>query len=187
METRTLPFNLISIDDIKFNEKNPRVIQGHKMNQLKKSIQEFPDMLEIRPLVINKDNVVLGGNMRLQALIDLGYTNVPCIQLTDVTPEQEQEFIIKDNVGYGEWNYQSLLTDEWNTNKLDEWGLEFPEWTKMNSIDNINFNMDVPKSGDTFKTLKLEYNQEEYDLVYSGLITINSNKNTALLTLLQIN
>lgn len=187
METRTLPFNLINISDVKFNENNPRVIQGHKMNQLKKSIQEFPDMLQIRPLVLNKDNVVLGGNMRLEALIQLGYTEVPCIHLTDITAEQEHEFIIKDNIGYGEWNYQTLLTDDWNDIDLQEWGVDFPDWMTTDNIDNIDFSMVVPPSStDNFKTLKLEYNKEEYELVYSSLTTINSNKNTALLTLLNI-
>lgn len=113
----------VRITDIKPNPNNPRIIKDDKFKKLVKSIQDFPEMLTLRPIVVDDDMVVLGGNMRLKALQHLKYTEVPIIKASQLTDEQKKEFIIKDNVGYGEWDYDALA-NEWDTGMLGEWGLD---------------------------------------------------------------
>jgi len=113
------------IKDIKTNPNNPRNIKGEKFKKLVESIKELPEMLELRPIVVNEDMVVLGGNMRLKACQKAGLKEVPIIKASDLTPEQQQEFIIKDNVGFGEWDWD-MLANEWDAEKLTEWGLDVP-------------------------------------------------------------
>ena len=119
----------MKLTEIKSNPNNPRVIKDHKFEKLKKSISEFPKMMELRPMVINEDNIVLGGNMRLKALKDLGYKEVPeewVKRASDLTEEETRRFIIADNVGFGEHDWE-MLANEWNTEELEDWGLEgFP-------------------------------------------------------------
>ena len=113
----------IDITLIKPNPDNPRTIDADMFIKLVKSITDFPQMLKIRPLVIDENNVLLGGNMRFKALKELGYTKVPTIQIGELTDEQKREFIIKDNVGFGDWDW-NVLANEWDEEKLQEWGLE---------------------------------------------------------------
>jgi DNA modification methylase len=126
----------MKITEIKSNPNNPRVIKDHKFEKLKKSISEFPKMMELRPMVINEDNIVLGGNMRLKALKDLGYKEVPeewVKRASDLTEEETRRFIIADNVGFGEHDWE-MLANEWNTEELEDWGLEgfpFEEVTEL--------------------------------------------------------
>ena len=113
--------------ELRLNKDNPRVIKDEKFKKLVKSIKEFPQMLEIRPIVVNDEMVVLGGNMRLKACIDAGLREVPIIKASSLTPEQQKEFIIKDNVGFGEWEWD-VLANEWDVDKLTEWGLDIPDY-----------------------------------------------------------
>ena len=113
------------INEIKPNPNNPRLIKDHKFKQLVKSIQDFPQMLELRPIVIDENNMVLGGNMRLKACIEAGLTDVPVIHANNLSEAQKKEFIVKDNVGYGEWEWDALA-NEWNIEDLDNWGLDIP-------------------------------------------------------------
>ena len=113
------------INEIKPNPNNPRIIKDVKFKQLVKSIQDFPQMLELRPIVIDENNMVLGGNMRLKACIEAGLTDVPVIHANNLSEAQKKEFIVKDNVGYGEWEWESLA-NEWNIDDLDNWGLDIP-------------------------------------------------------------
>ena len=119
----------MKLTEIKSNPNNPRVIKDHKFEKLKKSISEFPKMMELRPMVINEDNIVLGGNMRLKALKDLGYKEVPeewVKRASDLTEEETRRFIIADNVGFGEHDWE-MLANEWDTEELEDWGLDgFP-------------------------------------------------------------
>ena len=119
----------VKITDVKPNPKNPRIIKDGKFRKLVQSIQEFPDMLNKRPLIVFTDvdgkYVVLGGNMRLKALKELKYESVPVIVADEWTEEQKHEFLIKDNVGFGEWDWDSLA-NEWEVDKLEEWGLDLP-------------------------------------------------------------
>ena len=120
------------INEIKPNPNNPRIIKDHKFKQLVKSIQDFPQMLELRPIVIDENNMVLGGNMRLKACIQAGLTDVPVIHANNLSEAQKKEFIVKDNIGYGEWEWDALA-NEWNIEDLDNWGLDIPAFA--NDID----------------------------------------------------
>lgn len=115
----------MKINEIKPNPNNPRLIKDHKFKQLVKSIQDFPQMLELRPIVIDENNMVLGGNMRLKACLEAGLTDVPVIHANNLSEEKKKEFIVKDNVGYGEWDWDALA-NEWDTELLTEWGLDLP-------------------------------------------------------------
>jgi len=119
----------MKVTDIKSNPNNPRIIKDEKFEKLKKSIKEFPKMMALRPMVINEDNIVLGGNMRLKALKELGYTDVPdewVKRAEYLTDEEARRFIIADNVGFGEHDWD-ILANEWDTDELADWGLEgFP-------------------------------------------------------------
>lgn len=124
-----------SIKSLKLNEKNPRIIQDSRFDDLVKSIKEFPKMLELRPIVINSESVVLGGNMRLKACIKAGLKKVPVIQAADLTAEQQREFVIKDNVAFGEWDWETIQS-EWP--KAEEWGLNIPDWESTGIVDEVN-------------------------------------------------
>jgi len=115
------------ITDIKKNPNNPRVIKDEKYKKLLQSIRDFPQMLNLRPIVVNDDMVVLGGNMRLKACTEAGFKVIPIIKASDLTDDQQREFIIKDNVGYGEWDWDDL-TNNWEALKLEEWGLDIPDF-----------------------------------------------------------
>ena len=127
MEQNNLVNGTINVTDIIPNPNNPRTIKKEQLERLKKSITDFPKMLSLRPIILNEDNVILGGNMRLKALKELGYETVPFVRVTDLTEEQQQEFIIKDNVNYGDWNWD-VLTVDWSLNKINNWGLDVPRW-----------------------------------------------------------
>ncbi len=116
---------LLKIKDVKLNPNNPRILKDEKFSKLKDSINSAPWMLEARPIVIDEANIILGGNMRYQALKDLGYKEIHCVRLANLTEEQKQEFIIKDNVSFGEWDWE-LLANDWDATKLEEWGLDLP-------------------------------------------------------------
>jgi DNA modification methylase len=116
---------IVPITQVVPNTSNPRIIKDDKFKKLVKSIQEFPEMLKLRPIVVDADMVVLGGNMRLKACKAAGLTEVPIVIADQLTPEQQAEFIIKDNVGFGEWDWD-LLANEWDEQLLQDWGLELP-------------------------------------------------------------
>jgi hypothetical protein len=114
------------ISEIKENPNNPRVIKDDRFEKLKKSISEFPKMMKLRPMIINEDNIVLGGNMRLKALQHLGYKEVPddwVRRAEELTEDEQRRFIIADNVGFGEHDWD-MLAKEWNVDELADWGLE---------------------------------------------------------------
>jgi DNA modification methylase len=133
------------ISDIKTNPNNPRTIKDEKFAKLVESIRTFPKMLELRPIVVNADMVVLGGNMRLKACKEAGLKTVPIIQADDLTPEQQSEFIIKDNVGFGEWDWK-LLESDWDAEKLTEWGLDVPDF-EATELEAEEDDFDVPDGG----------------------------------------
>ena len=111
--------------DIHANENKPRILKDDKFKKLVKSIKDFPEMLEIRPIVVNNEMMVLGGNMRLRAIQEIGLKEVPVIKAENLTEEQQREFLIKDNVGFGEWDWDALAND-WNPEELNQWGLDVP-------------------------------------------------------------
>ena len=123
----------MNINEIKSNNNNPRLITDIKLEQLKKSIKDFPKMLELRPLIIDENNVVLGGNMRLKACKELGITDIPVKKIEGLSQEQKNEFIIKDNLGYGEWDWD-IIYEDWNIDELKDWGMDIkddPVYTEL--------------------------------------------------------
>jgi DNA modification methylase len=116
----------VKITEVIANPNNPRLIKDEKFKKLVKSIQDFPDMLNVRPIVVNKDMVVLGGNMRLKAIKEAGHTEV-AVEIVDWTEDQQKEFIVKDNVGYGEWDWDDLANN-WDAQELTDWGLDIPNF-----------------------------------------------------------
>jgi hypothetical protein len=112
----------VKIAEVKPNPNNPRLIKDDKFRKLVKSIQEFPDMLNVRPIVVNKDMVVLGGNMRLKAIKEAGHTEV-AIEIVDWTEDQQKQFIVKDNASFGEWDW-SDLANNWDSEELTDWGVD---------------------------------------------------------------
>ena len=123
-------FRTVKLSEIKPNPNNPRLIKDDKFHKLVKSIQDFPKMLEIRPIVVNSDMIVLGGNMRLKACKEAGLKEIPVIFADDLTEEQQREFIIKDNVGFGEWDWE-MIANEWDSEQLEEWGLDLPGFEQL--------------------------------------------------------
>jgi len=134
----------VKISKVKGNPSNPRIIKNDKFKKLVKSIQEFPEMLKLRPIVVDEDMIVLGGNMRLRASKDAGLTEVWIDIAEGLTEEQKKEFIVKDNVAFGEWDWDSL-GNEWDSVQLAEWGLDV--WQNEDDVEDIeevlDFNEDV--------------------------------------------
>jgi ParB-like chromosome segregation protein Spo0J len=124
----------VKISEIKSNPNNPRIIKDDKFRKLVKSVKEFPEMLKLRPIVVNNDMIVLGGNMRLKACKEAGLKEVHIIKAEDLTENQQREFIIKDNVGFGEWDWDNLA-DEWDTEQLEDWGLDLPLDERIDELE----------------------------------------------------
>ena len=114
----------VKISDVKSNPNNPRLIKDDKFLKLVQSLKEFPEMAKVRPIVVNQDFVVLGGNMRLKAMKEAGWKEVP-VEVVDWSEEKQREFIVKDNVGFGEWDWE-ILANEWDAEDLEKWGLDVP-------------------------------------------------------------
>ena len=146
--------NKVKISEVKTNPKNPRLIKDDKFRKLVKSIQEFPQMLELRPIVVDENNIVLGGNMRLKACKEAGLKEVYIVKAENLTELQKDEFIVKDNVGFGEWDWDNLA-NEWDAEKLDDWGLDLPI-----DLDVIKETKDIPDIGEIefSEELLLEHN-----------------------------
>tara|TARA_Y100000401_G_scaffold32952_1_gene24342 strand:- start:3511 stop:4044 length:534 start_codon:yes stop_codon:yes gene_type:complete len=160
----------IKIYKIRGNRKNPRVIKDDKFYKLVNSIKEFPEMLEKRPIVVDEDMVVLGGNMRLKACKDAGLKEVWVDIAKGWTQQQKDEFIVKDNVNFGEWDWD-ILGNEWNTQQLAEWGLDV--WQNQDDIyeeelfeegSNATINNEV--------TITLKVPRSEYENLFSEITTL---------------
>lgn len=122
----------VKITEVISNPNNPRLIKDDKFKKLVKSIQEFPDMLNVRPIVVNKDMIVLGGNMRLKAIKEAGHTDV-AVQIVDWTEDQQKEFIIKDNASFGEWDW-SDLANNWDSDELTDWGIDIIGFSNVQDL-----------------------------------------------------
>jgi len=120
----------MKLSQIKSNPNNPRIIKDEKFKKLCESIKALPKMMELRPIVVDDNFIVQGGNMRLKALNELGYKDIPDTwvkQAKDFNEDELKEFIIKDNVGFGEWDWD-YLANNWDVEKLEEWGLDIPDF-----------------------------------------------------------
>jgi hypothetical protein len=136
---------VVKIKDIKSNPNNPRVIKDDKFHKLCESIKAFPKMLELRPIVVNDDMIVLGGNMRLKALKHLGLTEAPVIKASDLTEDQQRQFIIKDNAGFGEWDWD-MLANEWDVQELESWGIDVPAFAET-ELEAEEDDFEIPEEG----------------------------------------
>lgn len=140
----------MKLKDIKPNPNNPRVLRDDKFQKLKQSITEFPKMLSLRPMVIDENNVVLGGNMRLRALQELGFTDVEeawVKRSSDLTEDEKKRFIIADNVAFGEWDWDTLAND-WDVADLEAWGLDIPQFeNEAEELEASEDDYDVPEGG----------------------------------------
>jgi hypothetical protein len=148
---------LVKISEVKPNPKNPRILKDGKFKKLVKSIQEFPDMLNKRPLIVFTDTdgkyIVLGGNQRLRALKELKHETVPIIVADEWTEEQKNEFLIKDNVGFGEWDWDSLA-NEWDVEQLNDWALEIPNYSLGLDVNNMTEeDIDIEEEFDPIGTM----------------------------------
>ena len=171
----------MNINEIKPNPSNPRIIKDDKFKKLVKSIQDFPQMLELRPIVIDENNIVLGGNMRLKACIEAGLKDVPVKQAKDLTEEQKKEFIVKDNVGYGEWDWDDLANN-WDDQLLTEWGLDIPNFDAGSFADQ-NKELSIDDVTDSM-SINLKYTEEEYYIVKEQLLKIAPTPEQAIWKLL---
>ena len=126
----------ISIKKLKPNPANPRTIRDDKFHKLVQSVKDFPQMLEIRPIVVNDQLEVLGGNMRLRACIEAGMKEVTIIRASELTEDQQRRFIVVDNVGFGDFDMDALA-NEWDAEELQEWGVDLPVFTEMEEPDDL--------------------------------------------------
>jgi hypothetical protein len=174
----------MKLTQIKSNPNNPRIIKDEKFKKLCESIKALPKMMELRPIVVDENFIVQGGNMRLKALNELGYKEIPDTwvkQAKDFTEEELKEFIIKDNVGFGEWDWDDLANN-WDVEKLEEWGLYIPNFE---NIDYSNKNEEININNlDGTMTIKLNYTEEEYNIVKDQLKNIAQTPEQAIWKLL---
>jgi hypothetical protein len=154
------------LTDIKSNPNNPRIIKDDKFKKLVASIKEFPQMLSLRPIVVNDDMIVLGGNMRLKACKEAGLKEVPVIKASDLTEDQQKQFIIKDNVGYGEWDWD-MLANEWDAEELIDWALDV--WKAPTEVDYSILDEDdlsdqlSDMTNGVKKAIQIEFEAEHYE------------------------
>ena len=155
---------IVKINSIKTNPKNPRLIKDDKFKKLVKSIQEFPQMLELRPIVVDENNIILGGNMRYKACVEAGLKEIYILKAEDLTELQKDEFIVKDNVGFGEWDWD-ILANEWDTEKLQDWGLDLPVFKEYEEIEPSGYDL----TQKWFLNIEFE-NEQDCEKWYNSLI-----------------
>jgi ParB-like chromosome segregation protein Spo0J len=160
---------LLPIDKIKPNPGNPRVIRDHKFLQLKKSLEDFPEMSQARAVVIDENFIILGGNMRWKAAKELGWKEINAIQVFGWTEEQKRQFIIKDNVGFGEWDWQ-LIAAEWP--EVEEWGLDVPTFEVAEEKEHKDLSDDLKE---TFEVIISCNDEIQQHLVYNKMISEGFN------------
>jgi hypothetical protein len=158
----------VSISEVKPNPSNPRIIKDAKFKKLVQSLKDFPEMASVRPIVVNSDMVVLGGNMRLKAMIEAGWDKVP-VEVVEWGQEKQMEFIIKDNVGFGSWDWE-VLANEWESDQLEEWGLDV--WQPEKEIDysildeeDVSDQLEDMTNG-VKKAIQIEFKAEHYEEAY---------------------
>ena len=173
----------IAISKIKLNPNNPRLIKDDKFTKLVQSIKDFPEMLNIRPIVVNDDMIILGGNMRFKACKEAGLKEVPIIKASGLSAEKQREFLIKDNVSGGEWDWD-MLANEWDEIELGDWGLDIQNFNTSN-VDYSDKNEEI--NVDDFENemvIKLKFSENDYNLVREQLSKIASTPEQAVWKLL---
>lgn len=181
---------MIKLSKIKPNPNNPRLVKDDKFFKLVESIKEFGEkMMPLRPMVIDENNILLGGNMRYKALKELGYKEVPdnwVKQANDLTEEEKRQFIIKDNVGFGAWDWD-ILANAWDGKELEDWGLDIPNFDAMEDVDYSDKNKEIDiDSFEDEMTIKLKYSSAEFELVKNALLKIAASPEQAVWSLLKL-
>ncbi len=157
---------LVKISELKGNESNPRIIKETKFKQLVQSIKDFPEMLKLRPIVVNEEMIILGGNMRFKACVEAGVKEVPITIAKGLTKEQQDEFIIKDNVGFGEWDW-NILANEWDNRELKDWGMDV--WQPEEAVDySVLEGLDLDEEIEDLtkgvrKGILIDFDQDDYE------------------------
>jgi ParB-like chromosome segregation protein Spo0J len=160
---------LVKITEVKVNPNNPRLIKDDKFKKLVQSIKDFPEMLNIRSIVVNQDMIILGGNMRYKACKEAGLKEIPVI-ITDLTEAQQREFLIKDNTSGGEWDWE-VLANEWNAEQLADWGLDIPSFAtdvdySILDDDDVSEQLENMTDG-VKKAIQIEFEAEHYEEAYA--------------------
>jgi hypothetical protein len=166
----------VKVDKVKSNPKNPRLIKDEKFKKLVKSIKDFPEMETVRPIVVNKDMVILGGNMRYKAMIECGYKEVN-VEVVEWSEQKQNEFIIKDNVGFGEWEWE-MVANEWDEIELKDWGMDLPVFDNGDYSEK-NKELDINDIEDLM-VINLKYTEDEYHIVKDALLKIASTPEQAI-------
>ena len=166
----------INIKKIFQNPNNPRIIKDFKFNKLVKSIKEFPEMLKLRPIVIDENNIILGGNMRFKACQSVGLKEVYIIKADNLSEKQIEQFIIKDNVGFGEWDWD-IIANGWDTTELKDWGIDI--WEGKDNVSNTKdySHLDVDSKLEKFmdakiKNLTIPFESDEFIDIVKRLETV---------------
>jgi len=164
MDVKLMPIEIVKIDKIKINPANPRIIKNYKYKKLLKSIIEFPEMLFLRPIVVNSEMIVIGGNQRYRACQEAGLKDVPIIMATEFNKMQISRFMITDNVSFGDWDFD-ILANNWDSELIDAAGLDLwqqPDETDYGKPDDIQLDNSNTSEG-TKKTIKIEFEPQHYD------------------------
>ena len=172
---------MIAVSKLTVNPNNPRLIKDDKFKKLVQSVKDFPEMLNLRPIVVNADMVILGGNMRFRACMEAGLTEVPVIVADNLTEEQQKEFLIKDNVSGGEWDWD-ILSNEWDEKQLTEWGLDV--WNTKSDINLDDFFENNEETKEIKNKIILEYTDEEFELVNEAFKKHTGSKEQIIFKLL---
>jgi hypothetical protein len=167
---------------LKPNPNNPRLIKDEKFQKLVESIRNFPEMLEARPIVVNEELVVLGGNMRLKALIEAGVKEAP-VEIVNWDEAKQKEFTIKDNVGFGDWDFNALA-NEWDSAELDEWGLDVWQPSEELNLDDF-FEEKAEDEGENKTKIVLEYTEADYAEVLELFKKHSGSKEQIVMSLLK--
>ena len=161
---------VVKIASVKPSPNNPRIIKDNKFKKLVRSIQDFPEMLKLRPIVVDDDNFILGGNMRYKACVEAGLKEISIIKATELTEEQKQEFVIKDNSSFGEWDWD-VLANEWDNTKLNDWGMDVWEanedidYSILDDDEGFETSVDDMKSNSK-KAVMIEFDILDFDEAY---------------------
>lgn len=192
METKSIKIKDLATNNgqIEGLPKNPRQIRDHRYEKLKKSIEDAPEMLNLRELLVYPHGgkfVIIGGNMRYRACKEIGYKELPCKVLDAETPvEKLRQYAIKDNENFGEYDWD-VVANEWNTAELEGWGVELPtDWgveLDGEEINNSNKEIEDAEIGDKVE-IKFQFSIEEWQFINAKLQKVNANKEMALLKIL---
>jgi ParB-like chromosome segregation protein Spo0J len=181
---------LVKINEVKLNDSNPRFIKDDKYAKLLNSLREFPEMLQKRPIIVDENMVALGGNMRLRACKELKLKEVPVIVAAGWTEEQKQAFIIKDNISFGQWDYD-VLANTWDVEKLEDWGMDMPSYDlndeelsddfslpegDKNYLEQITFTISSMQAEQIKEALAVMKRTDEFK-IYEEEVSTNENSN----------